>query len=356
MKYVVQPGDTLSQIALQVLGDAGRWLELEKLNRLSNPDRLVIGSQLALPDDAKPQTPNFRPGASLNGISPVAPSGPLALQIPIEQRQAKTIPVRAFFFVIADEPNPLTRKVVRKVMFPKGLDDAALVERIMHPERYGFTPRDPSSRVSLGRHALGRTDSRFISASDRPLGSPRFAGGKRFWIDVDKARAGVATLHETDAVLKDLDRISNKTKDERFRSYIEDIRKKVQSVDHEAAFEGKIFSGAVKTAGEMAATRGLQFVEGIGIAMSVYDLGKAGVRSYHEGSVKPIAAESVRQAGGLGGAWAGAELCGAAGAALGIETGPGAIITGAVGGMSGGVAGFFGADWVAHLIDKSKSQ
>jgi len=34
----------------------------------------------------------------------------------------------------------------------------------------------------------------------------------------------------------------------------------------------------------------------------------------------------------------------AAGAALGIETGPGAVITGAIGGI------IFGADWVADFI------
>jgi hypothetical protein len=112
---------------------------------------------------------------------------------------------------------------------------------------------------------LGRTDSRFVSASERPLGSPRFED-KRFWIDIDKAKAGGATLHEADAILKDLDRVSNKTKDARFKSYIEDIRQKLQTIDHEIAFEGKIPSAAVKTAGGMAATRGLQFVEGVGIA------------------------------------------------------------------------------------------
>jgi LysM domain len=359
MKYVVQPGDTLSKIARDHLGDAKRWPELSKLNRITNADHILIGSQLVLPHGAKPQSTvaaSHTPGVaashtlSKDRLSAMALGGHYAALLPIADRPARTIPLRAFFFVLADEVNPFARKVVRKVMFPKGLNDAALAGRIMHPELHGFTPRDPLSPVSLGRHVLGRTDSRFISASERPLGSSRF-GGKRYWIDVEKAKAGGATLHETDAILKDLERVSKKTKDPRFKSYIEEIRSKVQAVDHEVAFEGRIPPGAVKTAGGMAATRGLQFVEGVGIAMSVYDLSKAGVRSYREDSVKPIAAESVRQAGGWGGAWAGAELCGTAGAALGIETGPGAIVTGAVGGLIGGVAGFFGADWIAHLID-----
>jgi hypothetical protein len=36
-----------------------------------------------------------------------------------------------------------------------------------------------------------------------------------------------------------------------------------------------------------------------------------------------------------------------------IETGPGAIITGLVGGIVFGAAGYFGADWVADHIDKN---
>ena len=38
------------------------------------------------------------------------------------------------------------------------------------------------------------------------------------------------------------------------------------------------------------------------------------------------------------------------GAGVGIETGPGAIITGLVGGIIFGTAGYFGADWVADHV------
>ena len=44
---------------------------------------------------------------------------------------------------------------------------------------------------------------------------------------------------------------------------------------------------------------------------------------------------------------------GAAGAAVGIETGPGAVVTGFVGAVIFGVAGYLGADWVADFIDKN---
>jgi len=54
-----------------------------------------------------------------------------------------------------------------------------------------------------------------------------------------------------------------------------------------------------------------------------------------------------------GGAIAGAKIGGIAGAAIGIETGPGVILTGAFGALIFGVAGYFGADWIADQIDEN---
>jgi hypothetical protein len=50
--HVVQPGDTLSGIAQQELGDAGRWPEIFALNRgvINNPDVIVPGQVLLLPN------------------------------------------------------------------------------------------------------------------------------------------------------------------------------------------------------------------------------------------------------------------------------------------------------------------
>lgn len=344
MDYVVQPGDSLWSIARERMGDANLWPEIARLNPTVRPDHLLVGQVLKLPAGAAPRH------APAEHIGPTLPRLGGAGDSASGRRPATTIPLRAFFFVIADEPNPFTRKVVRKVLFPEGLDDKGLVDHIMHPDKAGFMPRDPGSNVSLGRHVLGQTDSRFVSASEHALGSPRFEG-QRFWIDVDKAKASGAKLYEIEDLLRDLDRISAKTKSAEFKAYIEDIRQKAQVVDREVIFEGAIPPGAVKTGGEIAATRGLQFVTGVGILLSAYDVGKAGVTSYKKGSAKPLEAEAVRQVGGWGGAWAGAEICGAGGAALGIETGPGALITGAVGSVIGGVAGYFGANWVANLID-----
>lgn len=49
--YTVQEGDTLSEIAEEELGDAGRWEELFEANRpmLDDPDRIYPGQVLRLP-------------------------------------------------------------------------------------------------------------------------------------------------------------------------------------------------------------------------------------------------------------------------------------------------------------------
>ncbi len=346
MDYIVQHGDSLWSIAGKKLGDPHRWREIARLNSLESPYLLLIGQRLIMPRHAPAVGSHLQTTGPIGTISREHSSKVNHSSV---HSPATRIPARAFFFIVADEINPFTKKVVRKVVFPKGLEDARLIERIVHPERYGFAPRNPGSKVPIGRHVLGMTDSKYISASELPLGSPRFEG-KRYWIDVDQLRSSGAAIHDGAAIGPDLDRIAAKTKDPTFRGYIEDIRRKSTVIDREVLIEGHIPAAAVKGAGAMAVTRGLQVIEGVGIVISVYDLGQAGMQSYHEHSVVPIARESVRQVGGWGGAMAGAELGGSVGGLLGIETGPGAIITGAVGGFIGGVAGFLGADWVARRI------
>ena len=340
MQHIVHRGESLWTIAAKTLGDAKRWTDIAQLNHLQHPNLLLIGQRLRLPSTAVA----IQPGPSLAHYG-AAFHG----HLPFEQRPAVHIPARALFFVLADEVNPFRRKLVRKVVFPRGLENPELLQRILHPDQHGFHPRDPASNVSLGRHVLGRTDSKFVSASERPLGSPRFQG-KRYFIDVEKTKASGAVIHDGHAITSDLDRIASKSKDPKFKSYIEDIRQKATIVDREVLVEGHIPAGAIKGMGGMAVTRGLQVVEGVGVVMTFYDLGSAGVQSYQQKSIVPLAKESVRQAGGWGAAWAGAEIGGLTGAAFGIETGPGAIITGAIGGFIGGVAGFMGADWVVSRM------
>lgn len=49
--YVVQPGDTLSGIAEEKLGDANSWPDIHELNRdlISDPDKIKPGQVLTLP-------------------------------------------------------------------------------------------------------------------------------------------------------------------------------------------------------------------------------------------------------------------------------------------------------------------
>ena len=114
---------------------------------------------------------------------------------------------------------------------------------------------------------------------------------------------------------------------------------------------GAVPASAIKGAGAMAMTRGLQGVQVIGFAMTAVDLTHATQKSISTQSAKPIVAETVRQVGGWAAGWAGMKLGAAGGALVGIETGPGAIVTGLIGGVAGGMAGYFGFDWIADHID-----
>lgn len=340
--YIVQPGDTLTGIAQLTLNNHRRWREIADQNDI-DPflGKLFVGQRLDLPVAAVWDT---------SRVCRAMP-GDLGPSLRTEDRPATTVPGRAFFFVLADEIDPFRRKLVRKVVFPAGLQgNTALVEQIVNPARHGFSAIDPASKVSVGRHVLGRTDSRFVSASERLMGSPRFAG-QRLWIDADKVRQGGGRIVEGAEIVADLDRIAAKSaKHPAFIEYIAEIKRKAVLIDREVLIEGGVAPNAVKGAAAMGMTRGLQFVQGVGIVITAYDLSAAADRSITQHSVKPLAAETLRQAGGWGAAVAGMKVGALAGGLVGIETGPGAVVTAAVGAAIFGAAGYFGADWIADQI------
>lgn len=48
--YTVKKGDTLSKIAKAMLGKASRYMEIAKLNNLSNPNKIKVGQVLKIPE------------------------------------------------------------------------------------------------------------------------------------------------------------------------------------------------------------------------------------------------------------------------------------------------------------------
>jgi nucleoid-associated protein YgaU len=49
--YVVQSGDTLSKIAKQYYGEAGKYMDIFNANtdKLSDPDKIQVGQELIIP-------------------------------------------------------------------------------------------------------------------------------------------------------------------------------------------------------------------------------------------------------------------------------------------------------------------
>ena len=334
--YTVRYGDTLWKISETYLGDPSKKHEIARLNQLKDENQIFVGQELQLPHYSKNTHTHIQSQENAFKLTP-------------PQKVAKHILARSFLFILADETFP-SGKVVRKVIFPNEIQGSPdLISQILQPEKYGISPRNPYSNTSIGRHVLGMTDSKYISASQRPLGSPRF-DGKRYWINTKKLHRAGVVIHDAKAIAKDLERIAQKTKNPLFLAYIDEITHKSQ-FDREVLIEGVIPPKAIKGAVSKGITHGLQFVSAVGIVFSGYDLTLATQRSVKEQTIKPIAAETVRQLGGWGAAWAGIQIGASAGALVGIETGPGAVLTSTAGGLFFGISGYLGANWIADYIE-----
>jgi hypothetical protein len=225
-----------------------------------------------------------------------------------------------------------------------------------HPEKYGLMPKQWGATPSVAEHVMGNHTSSYVSSSSIfPEGSPRF-DGRSVFIDIAKAKAAGARLVSTDEIIASLQEY--KAKNPHLAKRIDKIAKYVEDIDKEVLVHGeKIPAKAVFNANSLKvakiATGAGRVVQVLGIVLTAYDLEQASEKSFKAKSVKPISAEVIRQAGGWGGAVEGFKLGGVGGAMLGIETGPGAIITGLVGGIIFGAAGYLGADWVADHIDEN---
>lgn len=256
----------------------------------------------------------------------------------------------AFVFIVADELLP-SGKIVRKVVVPRPDKIIEFINGNMY-ERFGMTPPNMKSNITIGEHAAGLNQSRFLSGSTLPNGAPNISGTPQY-IDIKKAIDAGCEIHSTEAIVADLKRLQNEAPTPQAKARLEKVINAVQNIEGETLIEGHIPSNAIKSPVSMKITKGLKIVNIIGIVITVYELEKASEKSFKQNSIKPIAAETIRQVGGWGGAIAGAKIGAIGGAAIGIETGPGALITGAVGSIIFGTAGYFGADWIADYIDEN---
>lgn len=288
------------------------------------------------------------------------------------------VPGRGWMFVVVEElPEVGSRNVIRKV---------AVV-----PRDFVLRPSAPRGSLRPALHALGDAPnaSQFLSASNRPFGSVTGGHGDTgLLIDLMKVeRAGGRIVSEADLIA---DLMDFGAQNPNARPRVDLLTETIRNFEGETLIEGSPPRGAVRQvsaahaeylrvgeaifeevrAGRITRAQGaeqLRALEGaygrarvvgrvgrglmvIGFVMTAVDVGVATEASVRERSLRPIAAEGIRQVGGWGAGLAGAKIGFVGGAALGIETGPGAIVTGAVGAIIFGFAGYTGADWVADLI------
>ena len=344
MIYRVRLGETLSSIAGRFLGDENRWPELARDSGLRSPDLIFVGQEITVrgfPHDKSSFYSRLTSNTSLTAHA--------------TGKEKPLIPSSIHVFMLADEFNPFRRKVIRRVIVNRSmareisLQLGKPIKEFPNPEIYGFSPTGPDVNLRLGDHVMNVKPSPYTSTSDiKPYGAERFRGDP-YWIDVEKAKQSGATIHETSAIIDDLKLMAN---DAHNPKHLQKIAKALEDAagDKEVLVKGFIESESIKNLETIRLTRFFQVIQVFAILLTTYDLYRAGERSIKTGDVKPLASESLRQAGGWAGAIAGAELGGEAGVAAGIVSGPGAIATGFIGGVIGGAIGFYSSDIIVRGI------
>ncbi|ELX13677.1 hypothetical protein Jab_1c23150 [Janthinobacterium sp. HH01] len=153
------------------------------------------------------------------------------------------MPARAFFFIVVEEPGKdgfLVRKIYATPTSPylsnMGLSPLQQLSEV-YPEKYGMTPKNWGSGVSVAEHVMGNNKSPYLSTSSIfPEGSPRFQG-KDIIIDIGKAKASGARLVSTAEILKSLEEY--KAKNPHLVKRIDKISQYVRDVDKEILVHGK---------------------------------------------------------------------------------------------------------------------
>ena|GEM_PF-1690214 len=368
-EYVVQRGDTLARIAERMLGQVSRWPEIAGLNRILNPNLLFVGEKLKLPDarSGMSGSSSHQRSVSLIGQNGAAPQVPANLAL-----------ARGFLFIVFEQlPEIGSGKIIRKVS--------------VIPRDFSLIPSNPLGKLSLAEHALGLNlnQSQFLSASNKPFGAPTMnVNAQPLILDTAKIQWAGGKIYSVSEIVRDLERFG--AQNPARRTQIDKLIWTIRNIEGEVLIEGSTPPGSAKRPSavhtpyirsaedlwnEFRASRMTReqlrqelanlekaysqarivgrigrVLTVVGVVITVAEVTQATQRSINQHSFRPIGAELVRQAGGWGGAVAGMKIGFAGGALFGIETGPGAIVTGALGAIVFGAAGYFGADWVADHI------
>ena len=271
------------------------------------------------------------------------------------------MPARMFVFVVVDEIGKdgfFVRNCYASVdnQWLKALNLGPVGEhREVFPEKYGLWGKGPDSAATVAEHVMGKElVTSFASVSDNfPHGANRFEG-KTVYIDIAAAKRSGARLispREIRIALEDYER-----QFPHLKKRVATIKNYSEVLDREHLIQPnpRVPPSGVFTQRGLALTLGIvkyaRVVQVVGIGFTAYDVGVAADQSFKTKSIRPIEKELVRQIGGWGGAIAGMKMGATAGALVGMETGPGTIITGLIGGIVFGAIGYFGGSAVADQI------
>lgn len=298
----------------------------------------------------------------------------------------KEIVFRSFTFVVLEQLPSMGSKLIRKVGILEYND-------ILNG---GIAAPSAKPYVSFGEHAMGVKPSQYLSHSSSPFGSPTnilegAPPGNAMLVDINAFKKAGGSIHSTEEIIADLKRIAATNPSQAQR--IDKLINMIKSVEFEVLTQGDIPAKALSKVGPLhskyitsaeqimydfkyehsdwgkaqrelanlksqykgARITGQVFrvVRITGVVLTVYDLANATNKSFEQKSSNPLVAESIRQVGGWGAGWLGFKAGCAAGALVGIETGPGAVVTCAIGAIGFGYAGYKGADWLADYIDEN---
>lgn len=277
------------------------------------------------------------------------------------------MPARMFLFVVVDEPGKDGILVRRTYSM---LNDSYLNElnlspigkmREVYPEKYGLWGKGgPEAPGSIVDHVLeyDKLTSYASTSSIYPEGTGRMHG-KTVYVDIAKAKRAGAKIVTTDEIVQAIDGYASKARSKDKR-WAEHVKQKVLTMDREVLVQPRpmVPAEGVFSQRGLAISLGIvkyaRVVQVVGLAFTGYDLAVASDESVRLKSVRPLEKEVIRQTGGWAGGWAGAvagaRVGAAVGSMVGIELGPGAVITGAIGGILFGAIGYFGGSLVADQV------